>query len=42
MSNIFNKGPQLGPYSAEGQVNALCTTYDCFGREASIALTAKL
>jgi outer membrane receptor protein involved in Fe transport len=42
MTNIFNKGPQLGPYSAEGQVNALCTTYDCFGREASIALTAKL
>ncbi len=42
MTNVFNKGPQLGPYSAEGQVNALCTTYDCFGREASIALTAKL
>jgi outer membrane receptor protein involved in Fe transport len=42
VNNLFDKGPRLGPYSLEGQINAMCSAYDCLGREASIALTAKL
>jgi outer membrane receptor protein involved in Fe transport len=42
INNLFDKHPPLGPYSLLGGINTIAEAYDVLGRQASIAITAKL